>query len=122
MKHSQEVTYAKDQLDNKNDVVSRFVYSKSQNLPQIDRYTHERWHRAAQAASRLQNGDGLYSSPVSTLPSGQVEECDPKKLTDKELRARKATFWGSLSLGVGKDRDEKKELPFHSKELETQHW
>ncbi|OWZ32685.1 IQ domain-containing calmodulin-binding protein [Cryptococcus neoformans var. grubii Br795] len=103
VKHSQEVTYAKDQLDNKNDVVSR-------------------WHRAAQAASRLQNGDGLYSSPVSTLPSGQVEECDPKKLTDKELRARKATFWGSLSLGVGKERDEKKELPFHSKELETQHW
>ncbi|XAO23003.1 hypothetical protein I312_101780 [Cryptococcus bacillisporus CA1280] len=103
VKHSQEVTYAKGQLDNKNDVVSR-------------------WRRAAHAASRLQTGDGLFSSPIAALPSSQVDECDPTKLTDKELTARKATFWGSLSLGVGKKRDEEKELPFHSKELETQHW
>ncbi|KIR97495.1 IQ domain-containing calmodulin-binding protein [Cryptococcus deuterogattii 2001/935-1] len=103
VKHSQEVTYAKGQLDNKNDVMSR-------------------WRRAAHAASRLQTGDGLFSSPIAALPSSQVDECDPTKLTDKELRERKATFWGSLSLGVEKNRDEEKELPFHSKELETQHW
>lgn len=28
VKHSQEVTYAKGQLDNKNDVMSRYVYAK----------------------------------------------------------------------------------------------
>lgn len=96
---------------------------KSQReITQTDRYTHERWRRAAHAASRLQTGDGLFSSPIAALPSSQVDECDPTKLTDKELRERKATFWGSLSLGVEKNRDEEKELPFHSKELETQHW
>lgn len=99
-----------------------YLPNHKKELPQTDRYTHERWRRAAHAASRLQTGDGLFSSPIAALPSSQVDECDPTKLTDKELTARKATFWGSLSLGVGKKRDEEKELPFHSKELETQHW
>ncbi|WVQ74548.1 hypothetical protein IAR50_004149 [Cryptococcus sp. DSM 104548] len=118
VKQSQDRNYAEEQLENKNDVKSR-------------------WRRAAQAASRLQTSDGLYSTPVhlasDTVPdpghAGEpnrltmFEECDPSKLDEKERRARRATFWGSFSvLGLGKERDDKKELPFQSKALEQQHW
>ena len=88
----------KAQLDNKNDVKSR-------------------WHRAAQAAARLQHGDGLKAAPVENGHSQPHVDMD-----DKTREARKATFWGSLSMGVGKERDETEELPYQSKSLEQQHW
>ncbi|ODN76749.1 hypothetical protein L202_05364 [Cryptococcus amylolentus CBS 6039] len=118
VKQSQDLKYAQEQLENKNDVKSR-------------------WRRAAQAASRLETGDGLYSTPVhlasnTTSVQGHagepsrlamVEECVPETLDEKERRARRATFWGSFSvMGLGKERDDRKDLPFQSKALEQQHW
>jgi hypothetical protein len=47
---------------------------------------------------------------------------DVGELDEKTRKARRATFWGSLSLGAGKERDETEELPFQSKALEQQHW
>ncbi|WVQ94727.1 hypothetical protein IAU59_001807 [Kwoniella sp. CBS 9459] len=98
VKQTGEKTYAKQQLDNKNDVVSR-------------------WHRAAQAASRLQSGQGVYDPPAEL-----TEEIPGNELPPKVRKHRRATFWGSLSLGVGKERDENATLPFQSKALEQQHW
>ncbi|WVO13258.1 hypothetical protein L204_100871 [Cryptococcus depauperatus] len=102
VKLNEEKMYTKGQLENKNDVQSR-------------------WHRAAQAAARLQKGDGLYTSSFKPTES-PVAECDPSQLSNKERKSRKATFWGSLSFGIGKERDENEGLGFHSKALERQHW
>ncbi|WVF67126.1 hypothetical protein IAT40_001871 [Kwoniella sp. CBS 6097] len=98
VKQTGEKTYAQQQLDNKNDVVSR-------------------WHRAAQAASRLQSGQGVYDPPTEL-----TEEIPGDQLPPKVRKSRRATFWGSLSMGVGKERDENATLPFQSKALEQQHW
>ncbi|OCF30327.1 IQ domain-containing calmodulin-binding protein [Kwoniella heveanensis BCC8398] len=98
VKQTGEKTYAQQQLDNKNDVVSR-------------------WHRAAQAASRLQSGQGVYDPPTEL-----TEEIPGDELPPKVRKSRRATFWGSLSMGVGKERDENATLPFQSKALEQQHW
>ncbi|WVQ78707.1 hypothetical protein IAT38_000794 [Cryptococcus sp. DSM 104549] len=107
VKQSGDLAYARGQLDNQNDVKSR-------------------WKRAAQAASRLQTGDGLPTPTAalnhpSTSPS-VVQETIPEELPDKAKKARRATFWGSLSMGIGKERDEGEVLPFQSKALEQQHW
>ncbi|ORX33661.1 hypothetical protein BD324DRAFT_639106 [Kockovaella imperatae] len=95
---AEDKQYAEDQLDNRNDVKSR-------------------WHRAAQAAARMEHGDGLRAAPV---PASHVR---PRVVLDEETRkARRATFWGTLSKGVGKERDENEILPYQSKSLEQQHW
>ncbi|WWD16577.1 hypothetical protein CI109_101005 [Kwoniella shandongensis] len=100
IKQTGEIAYTHAQLSNKNDVRSR-------------------WHRAIQAVSRLQASDGLYDPPSASY----THEVDPSTLDEKVLKARRATFLGSLSLGVGKkERDENETLPFHSKTLEQQHW
>nr|XP_019050292.1 IQ domain-containing calmodulin-binding protein [Kwoniella bestiolae CBS 10118]OCF29222.1 IQ domain-containing calmodulin-binding protein [Kwoniella bestiolae CBS 10118] len=103
VKQTGEQTYWKGQLDNKNDVKSR-------------------WHRAVQAASRLETGEGLFNPP-----SDLTEEIPPEKLSESTKKARRATFWGNLSLPIAKnqdsdDRDENEVLPFQSKALEQQHW
>ncbi|WWC87802.1 uncharacterized protein L201_002694 [Kwoniella dendrophila CBS 6074] len=98
VKQTREATYAKGQLDNKNDVKSR-------------------WHRAVQAASRLERGQGVYSAPTYL-----TEEIPGNQLSEKTRKSRRATFWGTLSMGIGKDRNENETLPFHSKALEQQHW
>ena len=46
----------------------------------------------------------------------------PVEMDEATRKARRATFWGSLSKGVGKERDETEELPYQSKSLEQQHW
>lgn len=75
-----------------------------------------------QAASRLQDGEGLHES--TTLPDGTraCESDDTANLSPEVKRMRRATFWGSLTLGVSKEKDEAKELPYTSKSLEQQHW
>lgn len=72
------------------------------------------------AAARLQEGDGLYTKH-STQPE-EYEENPP--LSDKQRKDRKATFLGSLSMGIGagQARDEAEELPYSTKALEQQHW
>jgi hypothetical protein len=82
--------------------------------------TCARWRRGIAAAARLQAGDGLGANAVS--PDVQEAIDETPELDEKTRKARKATMWGSLSLGVGKERDEAEELPFHSKALEQQHW
>lgn len=82
--------------------------------------TLARWRRGIAAASRLQTGDGLGANAVSPEVQEAIDETP--ELDEKTRKARKATMWGSLSLGVGKERDEAEELPFHSKALEQQHW
>ncbi|GFZ42631.1 hypothetical protein JCM24511_00348 [Saitozyma sp. JCM 24511] len=101
VRHTKEKNYAAEQLDNKNDIKSR-------------------WRRGIAAASRLQTGDGLGANAVSPEVQEAIDETP--ELDEKTRKARKATMWGSLSLGVGKERDEAEELPFHSKALEKQHW
>jgi len=125
VKQVEDKQYAEEQLRNKNDVKSR-------------------WRRGVHAAARLQHGDGLY--PVSPSESnindntntydtnkatggscggapGQAQEGAGAILLDPEtLAARRATFLGKLSMGVGKMRDEAEELPYQSKSLEQQHW
>nr|XP_019004765.1 IQ domain-containing calmodulin-binding protein [Kwoniella mangroviensis CBS 8507]OCF68226.1 IQ domain-containing calmodulin-binding protein [Kwoniella mangroviensis CBS 8507] len=106
VKQTGEQTYWKGQLDNKNDVKSR-------------------WHRAVQAASRLESGEGLYNPP-----SELTEDIPSEEIPESTKKARRATFWGSLSLPIAKDqntdkgkgRDENEVLPFQSKALEQQHW
>ncbi|WVR03884.1 hypothetical protein IAU60_000883 [Kwoniella sp. DSM 27419] len=102
VKQTGEQTYAKQQLDNKNDVMSR-------------------WRRAVHAAARLQEGEGVYDPPKSLTQEVAYED-----LPEKVRKARKATFLGSLSMGVGKEapngQDEQAVLPFQSKALEQQHW
>ncbi|WRT65622.1 uncharacterized protein IL334_002567 [Kwoniella shivajii] len=110
VKRTGEITYANEQLDNKNDVRSR-------------------WHRAVQAAARLEKGEGVFNPPKSL-----IEEIPVSELSEKDRKARKATFWGALSMGIGKgnsagqgkengkERDESQVLPFQSKALEQQHW
>ncbi|WWD05811.1 hypothetical protein V865_003894 [Kwoniella europaea PYCC6329] len=106
VKQTGEQSYSKGQLDNKNDVKSR-------------------WHRAVQAASRLESGQGLYNPP-----SDLIEDIPTEEIPESTKKARRATFWGNLSLpiakdqntGKGKDRDENEVLPFQSKALEQQHW
>ncbi|KAK8861514.1 hypothetical protein IAR55_002335 [Kwoniella newhampshirensis] len=100
VKQTREMVYTKAQLENKNDVQSR-------------------WHRATQAAIRLQASDGTYDPPSASYTHVVV----PSDLDEKVKKARRATFLGSLSLPVGKkDRDENEVLPFNSKALEQQHW
>ena len=99
-KQSAEKKYAEQQLDNQNDVRSR-------------------WHRAAQAAARLQTGDAL--EPLESTPEERGSS-DAPELDDDTLRDRRATFWGSLSIGKAEERDENEELPYQSKALEQQHW
>jgi len=103
IKQSGERTYAAQQLENKNDVSSR-------------------WSRAMHAASRLQTGDGLYTNPNPRFEGYEDEHSRASDLSSKERRKRKARLWGSLSMGVGKMRDETEVLPYTSKALEQQHW
>ncbi|WWC60223.1 uncharacterized protein I303_102789 [Kwoniella dejecticola CBS 10117] len=120
VKQTGEAAYTKGQLDNKNDVKSR-------------------WRRAVQAASRLEKGEGVYNPP-----NHLTEDIPAEELSEKVKKQRKATFWGSLSIPIGKtadtdatsrpghghgqgkgderERDENEVLPFHSKALEQQHW
>ena len=99
MKQTGEKTYANQQLENKNDVGSR-------------------WSRAVHAAGRLQRGDGLSHTPELRPENyDQVGEMD-----EKTRRKRKATMLGKLSVAVSVERDEAEELPYTSKALEQQHW
>nr|XP_019012150.1 IQ domain-containing calmodulin-binding protein [Kwoniella pini CBS 10737]OCF50931.1 IQ domain-containing calmodulin-binding protein [Kwoniella pini CBS 10737] len=102
IKQTGEATYTEGQLDNKNDVKSR-------------------WRRAVHAASRLEKGEGIYNPPIHL-----TEEIPYNELSDKIKKQRKATFLGSLSIPISinnkKQRDENEILPFNSKSLEQQHW
>jgi hypothetical protein len=86
--------------------------------------THVRWRRGLHAAKRLQMGDGLTVDPL--IPSVASSAFDDREYSPEEkekiLHHRRATFLGSLSMGVGKALDEGEELPFQSKSLEQQHW
>lgn len=69
-------------------------------------------------------GDGLTSN--SSVPAISSSAFDDTNYTPEEkkkvLHARRATFLGSLTMGVGKALDEGEVLPFQSKSLEQQHW
>jgi len=83
-----------------------------------------RWRRGLHAAKRLQFGDGLTNGDET--PSTASSAFDDREYTQEEkekiLHHRRATFLGSLTMGVGKALDESEELPFQSKSLEQQHW
>jgi hypothetical protein len=83
-----------------------------------------RWRRGLHAAKRLQFGDGL--TTTQQTPATASSAFDDREYTPEEknriLHERRATFLGSLSMGVGKALDEGEELPFQSKSLEQQHW
>jgi len=86
--------------------------------------TNSRWRRGLHAAKRLQFGDGLTNGDQT--PSTASSAFDDREYTQEEkekiLHHRRATFLGSLTMGVGKALDESDELPFQSKSLEQQHW
>ncbi|RXK41274.1 hypothetical protein M231_01424 [Tremella mesenterica] len=101
-------SYAQEQMENKNDVASR-------------------WHRGLHAAERIQDGDALYeATPDHTSSIRTKSAFNYGEWTEEEksqaLKKRRATFLGSLSMGIGKERDQAVELPFQSKALEQQHW
>jgi hypothetical protein len=83
-----------------------------------------RWRRGLHATKRLQFGDGLTNGDQT--PSTASSAFDDREYTQEEkekiLHHRRATFLGSLTMGVGKALDESEELPFQSKSLEQQHW
>ena len=85
---------------------------------------NSRWRRGLHAAKRLQFGDGLTNGDQT--PSTASSAFDDREYTQEEkekiLHHRRATFLGSLTMGVGKALDESDELPFQSKSLEQQHW
>lgn len=69
-------------------------------------------------------GDGLTTTPG--VPPVSSSAFDDREYSPEEkkriLHSRRATFLGSLTMGVGKALDEGEELPFQSKSLEQQHW
>lgn len=69
-------------------------------------------------------GDGITTAPgIPAVSSSAFDDCDYSAEEKKKiLHARRATFLGSLTMGVGKALDEGEVLPFQSKSLEQQHW
>ena len=123
MKNSEEHSYAQEQLEKRNDVRSRSVHLPCHSQSQ-GQCTDGRWRRGLHAAKRLQFGDGLTNGDQT--PSTASSAFDDREYTQEEkekiLHHRRATFLGSLTMGVGKALDESEELPFQSKSLEQQHW
>jgi hypothetical protein len=121
IKNSEEHSYAQEQLENRNDVRSRSVPVLQRN--NVKR-ANGRWRRGLHAAKRLQFGDGLTNGDQT--PSTASSAFDDREYTEEEkekiIHHRRATFLGSLTMGVGKALDESEELPFQSKSLEQQHW
>lgn len=125
IKNSEEHSYAQEQLENRNDVRSRSVpFSTQIRISELGHKADDRWRRGLHAAKRLQFGDGLTNGDKT--PSTASSAFDDREYTEEEkekiLHHRRATFLGSLSMGVGKALDENAELPFQSKSLEQQHW
>ena len=123
IKNSEEHSYAQEQLENRNDVRSRSVLFPL-SLVLLGQWTDGRWRRGLHAAKRLQFGDGLTNGDET--PSTASSAFDDREYTQEEkekiLHHRRATFLGSLTMGVGKALDDGEELPFQSKSLEQQHW
>lgn len=69
-------------------------------------------------------GDGLTTTPNTREVSSTA--FDDREYSPEEkkriLHARRATFLGSLTMGVGKALEDGEQLPFQSKSLEQQHW
>ena len=122
IKNSEEHSYAQEQLENRNDVRSRSVLHS--HIRASGCLADDRWRRGLHAAKRLQFGDGLTNGDQS--PSTASSAFDDREYTQEEkekiLHHRRATFLGSLTMGVGKALDDGEELPFQSKSLEQQHW
>jgi hypothetical protein len=80
-----------------------------------------RWRRGIKAAARIQAGDAIH--PTCTAENAEAGPSRPlPQLDDATRKARRARFWGKLTLPAGKIRAEDEELPFTSKALEQQHW